>query len=47
MAVDKDKLTILVIYLYCINTSVLLEYSSSKKCPNACMIWKDQIGVIH
>ena len=22
-------------------------YSGSKKCPNVCMIWKDQIGVIH
>jgi hypothetical protein len=21
-------------------------YSGSKKCPNVCMIWKDQIGVI-
>jgi hypothetical protein len=23
------------------------NYSGSKKCPNVCMIWKDQIGVIH
>ena len=23
-----------------------LRYSGSKKCPNVCMIWKDQIGVI-
>jgi hypothetical protein len=22
------------------------SYSGSKKCPNVCMIWKDQIGVI-
>ena len=22
-------------------------YSGSKKCPNVCMIWKDQIGVIY
>ena len=21
-------------------------YSGSKKCPNVCMIWKDQLGVI-
>jgi hypothetical protein len=27
--------------------AVLLKpYSGSKKCPNVCMIWKDQIGVI-
>ena len=22
------------------------DYSGSKKCPNVCMIWKDQLGVI-
>jgi hypothetical protein len=25
---------------------VLILYSGSKKCPNVCMIWKDQSGVI-
>ena len=24
-----------------------INYSGSKKCPNVCMIWKDQTGVIY